>query len=80
MSLYLVEIRLKEWIPGDDRVLDIVDVEFTGDPGPFNQYVSQRAYWKFKTAHPEIDPSSYHTAFAECVDDIVEHVIYPKGE
>lgn len=78
MSLYLVEIRLKEWIPGDDRVLDIVDIEFTGDPGPFNEIIRMRGYDKFKTAHPEIDPSSYSAVYAECVDDLIEQVIYPK--
>ena len=78
MSLYLVEIRLKEWIPGDDRVLDIIDIEFDGDPGPFNELIKMRGYAKFKTAHPEIDPSSYFACYAECVDDIVEQVIYPK--
>jgi len=80
MALYLVEIRLKEWIPGEDRVLDIVDVEINADPGPHDMIVKMRGYDKFKTAHPEINPSSYSAVYAECVDDIVEQVVYPKGE
>ena len=80
MALYLVEIRLKEWIPGDDRVLGIVDVEINAYPGPHNELIRMRGYDKFKTAHPEIDSTTYSAVYAECVDDIVEQVVYPKGE
>ena len=61
-----------------EKVLDIVDVEINGDPGPFLQYVKLRGFLKYKTAHPELDDSTYFAGYAECIDDIVELVVYPK--
>ncbi len=72
MSLYLVEICLQEWKLADNKVLDIVDVEINGDPGPYNEYVKLRAKLKYKQLHPELDENTYYAACAECVDDIVE--------